>query len=343
MKELISIIVPIYNAEKYLKRCLDSILNQSYQNIEIILINDASTDRCDEICEQYSKQYSQIKYLKNSNQGVSESRNIGIEIASGSYITFVDSDDYIEKDHIETLVEDVYIYKSDVIVGNYRMKNEKNINIANGNNYNYKNIIFPNNESKLKLLQEFNNGKVSCYVWRLLVKREKLDKFDKNIKFWEDKLFYIKLLLNINSIYFEKKITYNYFRNNESCTMKKSNVIGKIQDIIKVNNEILEILKCNGITAQNLESDISKKNLEAILYFILKIYEYNVEDKHELKLLLESGEMKNFLLKINKNTLNNSQKVKYFLIKSSNTFLIYLYYIVKAKCKNKIKEMIEKK
>ena len=92
-----------------------------------------------------------------------------------------------------------------------------------------------------------------------------------------------------------------------------------------------------------MESDISKKNLEAILYFILKIYEYNVEDKHELKLLLESGEMKNFLLKINKNTLNNSQKVKYFLIKSSNTFLIYLYYIVKAKCKNKIKEMIEKK
>lgn len=108
-----------------MKRCLDSILNQSYQNIEIILINDGSTDRCDEICEQYSKQYSQIKYLKNSNQGVSESRNIGIEIASGSYITFVDSDDYIEKDHIETLVEDVYIYKSDVIVGNYRMKMKK--------------------------------------------------------------------------------------------------------------------------------------------------------------------------------------------------------------------------
>ena len=100
---LISIVVPIYNVEKYLKKCLDSIINQTYKNIEIILINDGSTDNSGKICDNYKENYDNVVVIHNKNRGVSVSRNIGIDKAKGNYITFIDADDYIEPDMIEKL------------------------------------------------------------------------------------------------------------------------------------------------------------------------------------------------------------------------------------------------
>ena len=93
MKKGISIIVPIYNSEKYLNKCIDSLINQTEKNIEIILVNDGSTDNSEEIIKEYKDK--RIKYYKNKNQGIGKTRNFGIEQATGSYIMFVDSDDYI--------------------------------------------------------------------------------------------------------------------------------------------------------------------------------------------------------------------------------------------------------
>ena len=105
MNIIVSIIIPFYNREKYITKCLDSVLNQSYQNIEVILINDASTDNTMQICQQYMKQDPRIKLLCNEiNLGVSRSRNIGLEAANGEYIVFVDSDDFITKYYVEALL-----------------------------------------------------------------------------------------------------------------------------------------------------------------------------------------------------------------------------------------------
>ena len=100
----ISVIVPIYNVEKYIKRCLDSILMQKYQNLELILINDGSTDNVEEIIKTYIEKYPNIiKYIKKENTGLSDTRNTGMEIATGDYIMFVDSDDYISQNLLNNL------------------------------------------------------------------------------------------------------------------------------------------------------------------------------------------------------------------------------------------------
>ena len=104
MNELVSIIVPAYNAEAYLNRCIDSILSQTYRNIEIILVDDGSTDNTPVLCDEYSEQHKDIiKVIHKENGGVSSARNIGIDTASGDYYAFVDSDDWIADDFIETL------------------------------------------------------------------------------------------------------------------------------------------------------------------------------------------------------------------------------------------------
>ena len=95
MKDLISIIVPIYNVEKYLSRCIDSIINQKYTNIEIILVDDGSTDSCYKICNDYRKSDDRIRVIHKKNGGLSDARNVGVKQSTGKYICFIDSDDYI--------------------------------------------------------------------------------------------------------------------------------------------------------------------------------------------------------------------------------------------------------
>ena len=105
MKELISVVVPIYNVEKYLERCIKSIINQTYEKIEIILVDDGATDKSGKICDDYKKMDTRIKVIHKKNGGLSDDRNAGLKIAKGKYITFIDSDDFIDKTFIKTLYE----------------------------------------------------------------------------------------------------------------------------------------------------------------------------------------------------------------------------------------------
>ena len=102
-KEVISIVVPIYKVEKYIKKCIDSIIEQTYKNLEIILVDDGSPDGCAKICDEYAKKDKRIKAIHKENGGLSDARNVGIDISTGKYICFVDSDDYIENNYIELL------------------------------------------------------------------------------------------------------------------------------------------------------------------------------------------------------------------------------------------------
>ena len=116
MNDLISIIIPIYNTEKYLKRCLDSVINKSYENLEIILINDGSTDASEEICKDYLEKDKRIKYFKKANGGLSSARNYGIKKSTGKYIGFVDSDDVISYDMFLTLYNNLVETSSDMSI-----------------------------------------------------------------------------------------------------------------------------------------------------------------------------------------------------------------------------------
>ena len=124
MTEKITVIVPVYNVENYLNKCLDSLINQTYKNLEIIVINDGSTDNSGEICQEYAQKDNRIVYIEKENGGQSEARNMGLDRMTGSYVTFVDSDDWIELDYVEILYKKITEYQADIAVGNYYSFNE---------------------------------------------------------------------------------------------------------------------------------------------------------------------------------------------------------------------------
>ena len=124
MDDKITVIVPVYNVESYLRKCLDSIIAQTYKNIEIIVVNDGSTDASGEICKEFSEMDHRIIYIEQENAGLSAARNTGLENMSGDYVTFVDSDDWIELDYVEILYKKITEYQADIAVGNYYSFNE---------------------------------------------------------------------------------------------------------------------------------------------------------------------------------------------------------------------------
>ena len=125
MTEKITVIVPVYNVEHYLDKCLDSLINQTYKNLEIIVINDGSTDNSGIICQEYAQKDNRIIYVEKENGGQSEARNMGLDRMTGSYVTFVDSDDWVEADYVETLYQKITEYQADIAVGNYYSYNEQ--------------------------------------------------------------------------------------------------------------------------------------------------------------------------------------------------------------------------
>ena len=124
MTEKITVIVPVYNVENYVEKCLDSLINQTYKNLEIIVINDGSTDNSGEICQEYAQKDNRIVYIDKENGGQSEARNMGLDRMTGSYVTFVDSDDWVELDYVENLYKKITEYQADIAVGNYYSFNE---------------------------------------------------------------------------------------------------------------------------------------------------------------------------------------------------------------------------
>ena len=125
MNEKITVIVPVYNVEHYLDKCLDSLINQTYKNLEIIVINDGSTDNSGIICQEYAQKDNRIIYIEKENGGQSEARNMGLDRMTGSYVTFVDSDDWVELDYVEVLYNKLIEYQADIAVGNYYSYNEQ--------------------------------------------------------------------------------------------------------------------------------------------------------------------------------------------------------------------------
>ena len=127
MKPLVSVIVPVYNVERYVQQCLESLVNQTLKEIEIIIVNDGSTDGSAEICNKYAKMDSRIVYITKENGGLSEARNVGLKYASADYIGFVDSDDYVDLDFFKVLYDLTQKNNAKISVGAIRRVDENNI------------------------------------------------------------------------------------------------------------------------------------------------------------------------------------------------------------------------
>lgn len=221
----VSIVVPIYNVEKYLEQCIESIVNQTLEDIEIILVDDGSPDNCPQICDNYAKKDNRIKVVHKKNGGLSSARNAGIEVATGNYIGFVDSDDYIELDMYEKMYNIAIENNVDFVMSDYYRVSDEGKVIATldmdegiYDKNKIKKDIFPT----LIMGEDINYGRLLA-VWHCLYKKELLYKnnlmFDEEVKYSEDNLFSSIIGYNANSFYYMKgSYLYNYRYNPNSIS-----------------------------------------------------------------------------------------------------------------------------
>lgn len=166
---LISIIVPVYKVEQYLGKCIQSIIDQTYNNLQIILVDDGSPDNCGKICDDYAKKDSRIEVVHKTNGGLSDARNIGISKANGEYIGFVDSDDYIKESMYEDMYNLIEKSQSDVCICNFYnvIGNDKILRNPNNGIYEY---------NRIEILKEILlDDKIQSYAWNKLYKKELFD------------------------------------------------------------------------------------------------------------------------------------------------------------------------
>lgn len=213
--EKISIIIPVYNVEKYMKKCIESVINQTYKNIEIILVDDGSTDRSAHICDEYEKKDKRIVVIHKKNGGLADARNAGIVKASGKYLGFIDSDDYIENDMYEVLYNNIKKENADIsMCGLISCYKDTDMEIYKNEKTNY--YVFNDEEAIRNVLEGKNNS-----VWAVnkLYKKELFDNVRYPVgKYAEDAFVIIKILMQCEKVVFTTQKKYYYIRRNSSIT-----------------------------------------------------------------------------------------------------------------------------
>lgn len=219
---LISIIIPVYNVEKYLDKCLKSIINQTYTNLEIILIDDGSKDKSGSICDKFEKEDNRIKVIHTENCGVSHARNTGLELMKGEYYIFIDSDDYIKNNMIENLYNKMVEYDVDISICNVVQVNEIGEIIHSPNITN----SIKKMDSKQYVSLLYNKDSINGYPVNKLIKSSctKDIRFDEKIKHLEDWEYLCRLSKNVkNVVYDDNDYYYYYVMRNSSAVHQKFN------------------------------------------------------------------------------------------------------------------------
>ena len=210
-KALISIIIPVYKVEKYLEKCIQSVINQTYENLQIILVDDGSPDNCGKICDEYAERDQRIEVIHKSNGGLSDARNKGLEIAKGEYIGFVDSDDYIEADMYEVLYNLLKQYNADVSICNFYTVSQGKIAI--------KNVDSGIKEyTRIEILKEILlDNNIQSYAWNKLYKKDLFDEIKYPVgKKYEDIGTTFYLLEKCNKVVVTGKPEYYYINRQDS-------------------------------------------------------------------------------------------------------------------------------
>lgn len=235
-KVKVSVIVPIYNVEKYLKRCVESLINQTYKNIEILLIDDGSTDSSAEICNKLETVDSRIKVYHKENGGLGSARNYGYKYAKGEYILFLDSDDYIELNTIENMMK----YREyDIVCCGFDRVDEETKKV-----YSQEMIKMPFDELEITDKMIIETAFLSPSGWGKLFKKELLSniKFSEDKRAIEDTLFYLEIIPKAKKIKYIKEILWHYMvRKNSlimSITEEKADLFEK--NLLEVKEKYIE-------------------------------------------------------------------------------------------------------
>lgn len=238
---MISVIVPVYKVEHYLDKCVESIIKQTYRNLDIILVNDGSPDECGDICDKWSKIDNRIRVIHKKNGGLSSARNAGLKIARGEYVIFVDSDDWIDKCLCENSILDAIESNADIVVFGYiKIHENRNNQVLGIDCPFYKETI--NGAEGIKRLIE---GKIQNYAWNKMYKRSLFNNVEyPEGRLWEDIGTTYRLFLNSDRIVLTNRVLYNYLIRSGSITNTLSNkaLVDIFEQRYKQYNDLLEVM-----------------------------------------------------------------------------------------------------
>lgn len=327
MEQLVSIIVPIYNVEKYIKECIDSIINQTYKNLEIILVDDGSPDSCPKICDEYSKKDKRIKVIHKENGGLSSARNAGLDVAKGEYVSFIDSDDIVDEKFIETLYNLCIENNCDISECNFQ-RFEKDI-VKSSNNCEIKVQTNHEMQERLYIPKYFARGIV---VWNKLYKKYLYDDVRFPIgKLNEDEFTTYKVLYKCETSICVTEEELYYYRVNENSIMGKK-FTAKRLDALEAYEERMSFYK----------------NLGELELYKLTNVRYQETIESYFMILMESDKsLRKYIHNITRKARKNyseyskcidSKKIKKFIFAY---FPFLYYYLLKIKRKLKVWRMCE--
>ena len=280
----VSVIIPVYNVEKYLPECLDSVLNQTYKNLEIICVNDCSPDNCDKILASYAAKDSRIKIINNKkNGGYSAARNTGLSEASGKYVYFIDSDDWIDSSYIEELVQKLEEKNVDIVLNNNIVEEFENIS----KDYIWERYLIKNPEGEICSSAEAIN-KTPCMVWCHLYKRDLLIK--NKLKFplgyiFEDEYFNYVTNMNTDNVfvyyvaqYHDRHDKTSFIANLKNRTLPSLKIWHLVCDYIMGNNINLYPIKM--FVPSTVAKIIDENEFQNVKKYITKIQDIYLKQKH---------------------------------------------------------------
>lgn len=331
MNNKVSVIVPIYNASKYLSRSIESILNQSYDNLEIILIDDCSTDNSKDIIKNYALKDSRIKpFYSELNQGVSKSRNIGLKSVSGDYVMFMDADDYIVKDMIKIMLEKAIKYNSDMIDSYHLII------------YNNKTFLEHKPLKKDLILGNKDNIEMitkSSYITGKLINTKLLKGllFNENLRRYEDLVFEHELKLRVNNYCLIKDVLYYYYQ----VTGSLINTLGEkhkvyleaakiVLDLYKNENKESRLAIESMLFTNAFLTGITKviKNDESLEYNEKLLKDYLEESSKIFKTYKENKYINSIIKKFFDKLLNNDKSLNKFVKNTKKRDFIKPYFTV---------------
>lgn len=341
--DLISVVIPVYNVEKFLVRCLDSVIRQTYKNLEIILVDDGSKDNSGIICDKYQKQDNRIKVIHKKNEGLGYARNSGLDIATGKYVFFIDSDDYIEISMIESLYNDLKISKADTCIGGFKriIGNEK---IVNQNSL--AGELFESNKIVSEVLSRMfgpdylDDTKIEMSVWKVLFSNEIIQK--NKIRFpsereyiSEDIIFDTEYYPLSQRVYMSSNCGYLYCDNEASLT--NSYREDRFDKQVILNNELRRRAELLGIF------DDVKRRLDNLLVSLAR-YSIKLEvafsdvngkskAKRNIKRICNNSELMCVLSNYSQEGVRVFSRIVNWMIKKNYISMLYITMYLKNKLK----------
>mgnify|MGYP000483249496 CR=1 FL=1 len=337
MRAKVSIIVPIYNVEKYLKKGINSLLNQTLKDIQIILINDGSKDNSLRICREFEKKDNRICVIDKDNGGVSSARNAGLLAATGEYVGFMDPDDFVEPQMYENMYYNATKNRSDMCICNYFIENinrQISVSINIDADVLDKDAIINQILKDMIGPKDVNSGSsmIMASVWRFLIRKELIDNnmiyFPEGIPFMEDTIFNVKLLLRTNKLSIVKENYYHYVYNENSAMRNyKKNYVDvqrkvflELENIIKKENiydqlrERLDMLYVN--MSINAIVNESHRNSDKTLSERIK----------SIKKICQDDRLQSIIKSIKLNEYTVRKRMVLLSMKNKNSIYLYLYY-----------------